>query len=101
MSGIAAATIHPIQRQLDACNARDMDAFMRWWAKDRLHYAFPDALPAIGVEAIRERRVERFREPDTHGTLLHGLIGGSRSARRVATIEPPPSAPRPRRPADR
>lgn len=62
---------YPVRMQLEAYNARDIDAFMRWWAADCRYYAFPETLLAEGAEAVRERHVERFREPDLHGRLLH------------------------------
>ncbi|WP_280137587.1 nuclear transport factor 2 family protein [Aureimonas sp. AU40] len=63
--------------QLEAYNAKDIDGFMRWWADDCLYFAFPDTLLAQGAEAIRERHVERFREPDLEGRLLHRLSVGN------------------------
>ena len=39
---------HPVRMQLDAYNARDIDAFMMWWAEDCRYYAFPDTLLAEG-----------------------------------------------------
>ena len=66
----------PVREQLDAYNARDIDAFMRWWADDCLYYAFPSTLLAEGAEAIRRRHVERFQEPDLHGRLLSRIVVG-------------------------
>lgn len=66
----------PVQRQLEAYNARDIDAFMRWWADDCLYHAFPATLLAVGAEEVRRRHVERFREPDLHGTLLSRIVVG-------------------------
>ncbi|MCM2439403.1 SnoaL-like domain-containing protein [Agrobacterium vitis] len=63
--------------QLEAYNARDIESFMQWWAEDCRYYAFPDTLLANGTDAIRERHVERFQEPDLHGTLLHRLSVGN------------------------
>ncbi|ALN73467.1 nuclear transport factor 2 family protein [Aureimonas sp. AU20] len=68
---------HPVRMQLEAYNAKDIDGFMRWWADDCLYFAFPDTLLAQGAEAIRERHVERFREPDLEGRLLHRLSVGN------------------------
>lgn len=68
---------YPVQMQLEAYNARDIDAFMAWWSEDCRYYAFPDTLLAEGAEAIRQRHVERFREPDLHGKLLHRLTVGN------------------------
>lgn len=60
----------PVRQQLEAYNARDIDAFMRWWAEDCQYYAFPDQLLAEGAAAVRARHVARFQEPDLHGRLL-------------------------------
>lgn len=59
-----------VQGQFEAYNARDIDAFMRWWAEDCRYYAFPDQLLASGAAAIRERHLARFREPNLHGRLV-------------------------------
>nr|WP_274706764.1 nuclear transport factor 2 family protein [Allorhizobium sonneratiae] len=64
----------PVQKQLEAYNARDIDAFMPWWADDCHYYAFPCTLLAKGAAEIRERHVERFREPDLHGRLLTRIV---------------------------
>jgi hypothetical protein len=31
----------PVQKQLDAYNARDIEAFMEWWSDDCEYYEFP------------------------------------------------------------
>ena len=59
----------PVERQLEAYNARDIEAFMACWADDCRCYGFPDHLLADGAAAVRARHVERFREPDLHGHL--------------------------------
>jgi GNAT superfamily N-acetyltransferase len=66
----ASNTEYPVQQQLDAYNARDIDAFMRWWADDCQYYEFPDRLLASGAAAIRERHVTRFKEPNLHARLV-------------------------------
>ncbi len=65
-----AETELPVQKQLEAYNARDIDAFMQWWADDCQYYEFPSRLLASGAAEVRERHVARFREPDLHGTLV-------------------------------
>ena len=77
MNATVADATHPVQTQLEAYNARDIDSFMRWWSDECLYYAFPDTLLASGADAIRERHIERFREPDLRGTLLHRLSVGN------------------------
>ncbi len=68
---------HPIKMQLDAYNARDIEAFMPWWADDCEYYAFPSTLLASSAAEIRERHIERFREPDLHGKLLTRIVLGN------------------------
>jgi hypothetical protein len=63
--------------QLEAYNARDIDAFMLWWADHCEYYAFPSTSLASGVAAIRERHVERFKEPDLSGKLLTRIVVGN------------------------
>ena len=42
-----AETELPVQKQLEAYNARDIDAFMQCWADDCQYYEFPSRLPAF------------------------------------------------------
>lgn len=65
-----AETELPVQKQLEAYNARDIDAFMQWWADDCQYYEFLSRLLASGAAEIRERHVARFKEPNLHGTLV-------------------------------
>ncbi len=67
----------PVRGQLDAYNARDIEAFMRFWAEDCRCYAFPDELIAEGAAALRARHVERFKEPNLHGRLLSRIAVGT------------------------
>jgi hypothetical protein len=64
------ATELPVQKQLDAYNARDIDAFMAWWSDDCEYYEFPTRLLASGAAQIRERHVARFKEPNLFGKLI-------------------------------
>ena len=68
---------HPVQMQLEAYNARDIDAFMQWWADDCQYCAFPATLLADGAVAIRARHVERFKEADLCGKLLARIVVGN------------------------
>ena len=70
-------TAYPVQMQLEAYNARDIDAFMPWWAEDCEYYAFPTTLLAQGAAAIRERHAERFDDPNLHGELLTRIVVGN------------------------
>jgi hypothetical protein len=64
---------HCVQQQLEAYNARDIDAFMQWWAEDCCYYGFPDQLLAKGAAEIRERHLVRFREANLRGRLITRL----------------------------
>ena len=66
-----------VQAQLDAYNARDIDAFMQWWSDDCQYYAFPDTLLASGGAAVRARHIARFKEPNLFGTLISRVAVGS------------------------
>ena len=68
---------NPVSRQLDAYNARDIDAFMAWWAADCEYYQFPSHLLARGADAIRQRHLERFKEPNLHGRLTERIAVGN------------------------
>lgn len=70
-------TVLPVQKQLEAYNARDIDSFMLWWADDCQYYAFPSMLLASGAAEIRKRHVERFKEENLHGTLLTRIAVGN------------------------
>jgi hypothetical protein len=58
-----------VARQLDAYNARDIDAFMATWHDDAEYFEHPDRLLARGAADIRARHQIRFKEPDLHGKL--------------------------------
>ena len=75
-----------IRRQLDAYNARDIKAFMAWWAVDAEVHAWPDTLFASRAEAIRTRHVERFKDPDLFAKLINRVdVGGLARNREVMT----------------
>ena len=67
----ASRATHVVAMQLEAYNARDIEAFMQWWADDCQYFEFPARLLAEGAAAVRARHVERFKEPDLFGRLVH------------------------------
>lgn len=73
LSGLPTDIAAPVQKQLEAYNARDIDAFMKWWADDCEYYEFPSRLLADGAAEIRERHVVRFQEPNLFGLLINRL----------------------------
>ena len=66
-----------VQAQLDAYNARDIDAFMVHWAEDAQVFAHPDTLVASGAAEIRARHMMRFQEPNLFGRLVHRIVVGN------------------------
>ena len=67
-----------VQRQLDACNARDLDALVATYADDAQLFEHPSTLLASGSEASRERLAVRLQEPNLHATLLNRMVMGNR-----------------------
>jgi hypothetical protein len=67
---------HVVQRQLDAYNARDLDAWVCTYAPDARQFEYPDTLLARGREEIRSRAVSRFAEPNLHARLLRRVVLG-------------------------
>ncbi len=66
-----------VQRQLDAYNARDVEALMATYADDGQQFEYPSKLLASGTAAVRERFVTRFKEPNLHATLLNRIVMGN------------------------
>lgn len=78
MNGIPPDEItKPVQMQLEAYNRRDIDSFMQWWADDCEYYAYPSTLLARGKQEIRDRHIERFKEPDLLGKLISRACVGN------------------------
>ncbi len=53
-----------VQRQLEAYNARDIDALMETYADDVQVYEHPATLLASGAAQLRERQSVRLQEPN-------------------------------------
>nr|WP_314546253.1 nuclear transport factor 2 family protein [uncultured Massilia sp.] len=66
-----------VQRQLDAYNARDVDALLATYAPDARQYEHPGKLLATGADEMRERMAVRFREPNLHARLLQRAVMGN------------------------
>jgi GNAT superfamily N-acetyltransferase len=74
---MTADTELPVRKQLEAYNARDIDAFMRWWSEDCEYYEFPSRLLARGAAEVRARHVARFQEAHLLGSLIRRTVVGS------------------------
>jgi hypothetical protein len=66
-----------VQAQLDAFNARDIDALMRAYAPDAEQFALHGERLARGHEELRPRYLARFAEPDLHARLLSRTVMGN------------------------
>lgn len=67
-----------VQRQLDAYNRHDLDAFMATYREDAKVWRMPSTAPALdGAAAIRAfYRDERFNRPQLHAQLLGRRVVG-------------------------
>jgi hypothetical protein len=66
-----------VQRQLDAFNARDIEALLGVYSEDAQMFEHPSTLLATGSEELRQRFAVRFREPNLHATLLKRVVAGT------------------------
>ena len=66
-----------IARQLDAYNARDVEAIMATYADAARQYEYPATLMASGAEQIRARMAVRFEEPQLHARLVQRVVMGN------------------------
>ena len=64
------------QRQLDAYNARDLDALMTAYANDARLFGHPATLLASGSAQLRERFALRLQEPNLHAHLSKRIVMG-------------------------
>ena len=65
-----------VQNQLDAYNARDIEALLRIYADDAQMFEHPSTLLASGSAELRQRFLARFKEPDLHATLRQRIVMG-------------------------
>jgi hypothetical protein len=66
------------QQQLDAYNARDIEAFMATYADDAQIFEHPSTLLVEGAAAVRERYTARFQEPNLYARLIHRIVVGNK-----------------------
>jgi hypothetical protein len=66
-----------VQRQLDAYNARDIDALLATYAPDAKQYELGGALLARGHAEMRPRFLMRFAETNLHAHLIQRMVAGN------------------------
>jgi hypothetical protein len=66
-----------VQAQLDAYNAKDIEALLRTYAVDAEQYTLHGELLAKGHDQLRTRFLARFEEPNLHAKLLSRIVSGN------------------------
>lgn len=66
-----------VQAQLDAYNAKDIDALMRAYAPDAEQFTLHGERLARGHAELRPRYLARFAEPALHARLLSRIVMGN------------------------
>lgn len=66
-----------VQRQLDAYNERNIEAWLATYAPDAKQFEHPAKLLASGHAEIRSRTAPRMSEPDLHARLISRTVLGN------------------------
>ncbi len=68
----------PVQRQLDAYNARDLERFLAEYADDVQVFRMPATEPVLsGKQAFATHYAEnRFNRPSLHARLVNRIVSG-------------------------
>ena len=66
-----------VQKQLEAYNARDLDAFIATYAEDVQLFDLPDKLLLRGHAELRERYQRTFADPRLHAEILNRIVVGN------------------------
>ena len=66
-----------VQRQLEAYNAKDIDALMATFADDVEAFEYPNTLLFSGIEKMHQRLTLRLQEPNLHAQLLNRIMMGN------------------------
>ena len=66
-----------VQAQLEAYNARDIDAFIATYADDVKLFEFPNKLLSEGTADMRERYGKLFKDERLHATIVKRIALGN------------------------
>jgi len=71
--------VDPVQRQLDAYNARDLERFVAEYAEDVQVFRPPAVVPVISGKAAMARHYaeNRFSLPNLHATVVNRMVVGN------------------------
>ena len=67
-----------VAKQVNAYNARDLDAFLSYYSDDVKFYEFPNNLMLENKEEITPRYVERFKSNKLHAQIIDRMVIGNR-----------------------
>jgi len=76
-AAVADMAMAVVQKQLDAYNAKDLDALLDTYAPDAEQYTLHGPLLVKGREAMRTRFAARLAEPALHARLLSRTVMGN------------------------
>jgi len=76
--GTGSSPSEVVDRQLAAYNARNVEAFLKFYAPDAELFELPDKSLARGTAALREWYTKRFADPILHGTIAHRTAMGNK-----------------------
>ena len=62
-----------VQAQLEAYNARDLEAWLDTYSDDAEQLLLHAGVLAKGRDAIRKRMADRFRDPNLNARLMHRI----------------------------
>lgn len=66
-----------VQKQLEAYNARNLEAFLETYSEDVIFYNFPNIVRIEGKDKIREVFASLFKNnPDLHCTVEDRIVAG-------------------------
>ena len=89
------AAITPVQRQLDAYNAGDLEGFLSAYADTVRIYTYPDELLSQGKEAMRTNYGRMFDNlPDLHCRLVSRMTMGRQVVDHESVLVAPDQPPR-------
>jgi len=66
-----------VQAQLDAYNAKNLEALLDTYSADAEQYTVSGELLAKGRDQLKERFLLRFAEPDLHAQLVSRTVVGN------------------------
>ena len=77
---LAAAESSPeavVQRQLEAYNAHDLEAFLATYAEEVELIDLPEKVFARGIAQMRERYAKAFADPTLHAEIVKRIVVGN------------------------